>query len=187
MSHEHQMACAATVQAETGWMAPSAALAHFNPLTLSAANAAAPHGGMARYGYLAAGLRLLVKPAIRSEVIAAPTVWPIPNGPGWLSGVLNLRSHLIPVFDLDRIFGMTPAKYRKPMTLVLGQGETAVGFGIEGHPAALRNLKEAAVPATLPSQLASHVPAAWMAEEALWLEFDHEGLFESIAAETAAG
>ncbi len=187
MTRGNSMSHALSALPEKEWMTPSAALDHFVPPATAMPGVAGPGTGRVRYGYLVAGMRLLVKPATRCEVLPMAPVWPVPNGPDWLTGMLNLRSHLIPVLDLDRLFATGQARHQKPMLLVLGQGETAAGFVIEGYPQALRSLQETGVPASLPRQLAAHVPAAWLVDEALWLEFDYEGLFESLAgANTAA-
>jgi purine-binding chemotaxis protein CheW len=55
------------------------------------------------------------------EVVRNPSVAAVPNTPEIVAGVVNWRGHVLPVFDLGRLFG-------RPAT---GPGDTAVIIGLD--------------------------------------------------------
>lgn len=132
-----------------------------------------------RYGFHAAGLALLIRQGISSEILPMMPFAAIPNGPGWLLGVINLHGNLVPVCDLGRALGIDAgAVSTKPMILVIDKGAKSAGFLIDGYPQALTDLRPASQVQGLPDLLARHVAATLATEEEVWLEFDHEGFLE---------
>lgn len=132
-----------------------------------------------RYGFRAAGLALLIRQGMGSEVVPMMPLAAIPNGPAWLQGMINLHGNLVPVCDLGRALGGgVETGMSKPMILVLDKGEKAVGFVIDGYPCAITGLRPASQVHGLPELLARHVQATLATEEEVWLEFDHEGFLE---------
>lgn len=133
----------------------------------------------ARYGFRTGSLSMLIGHATGSEVMEARGIAPLPGADAWLAGMMNLRGTPVPVFDLCTALAL-PANdaSQKSMVLVLGKGEHAVGFLIDGLPRALTALRPIDVPSLAPA-LAPFVPAAWSDGAGLWIEFDHLGFLSS--------
>ncbi len=172
---------------EADWLPPIAALAHFEPpagvLQMAAARQTHRQEQRARYGFRIDTLGLLIAPDAGSEVMLLPRVAPLPGAPAWFAGLVNVRGNLVPLYDLRALLDLGPrGPGREPLALVLGGGENAVGVVIEGYPVpltSLRPLSRADVPA-LPPALGGLAPGAYMQDDMVWLEFDHDAFFEAV-------
>lgn len=49
-----------------------------------------------------------VDAAVAREVVAAPTITPLPTAPATILGVFNLRGEILPVFDTARLLDLAP-------------------------------------------------------------------------------
>jgi chemotaxis signal transduction protein len=157
-------------------VSPSEALNRFEPPEGFVPVATETVKKQLRYGFRSGGLSLLIQGGVGSEVVPMMPLAAIPNGPGWLQGVINLRGNLVPVCDLAQMLSDAPdAAARKTMILVLDKGDKAAGFVIDGHPVALNDLRPTNQVPELPEFLANYVRAAHSTDEEVWLEFDHEG------------
>ncbi|MDQ1314812.1 MAG: twitching motility protein PilI [Pseudomonadota bacterium] len=160
-------------------VSPSEALNRFEPPEGFVPVATETVKKQLRYGFRSGGLSLLIQGGVGSEVVPMMPLAAIPNGPGWLQGVINLRGNLVPVCDLAQMLSDAPdapdVAARKTMILVLDKGDKAAGFVIDGHPVALNDLRLTNQVPELPEFLANYVRAAHSTDEEVWLEFDHEG------------
>ena len=162
------------------WLSPAAALNRFEPPAGALFEAGAAQE-WTRYGYQIGTLSLLIAATTGSEVIPMPPLAAIPNTPSGLRGMLNLRGNLIPVFDLLILLGLEQQQQTvKPMVLVLDQGDKAVGVIVDGFPQALSDMRKLQQLPQLPTKLGSCVPAGYVKEDMLWLEFDHESFFNML-------
>lgn len=57
------------------------------------------------------------------EVIAMVAITPLPTGPGWLAGVINLRGEITPVVDLRTRIGATPGSLGLATPIVIVEHE----------------------------------------------------------------
>jgi purine-binding chemotaxis protein CheW len=66
------------------------------------------------------------------EIIGMMTITSVPQTPGFVKGVINLRGKVIPVIDLRLRFGMEPAEYadRTCIIVVEMQNRTGVMVGL---------------------------------------------------------
>ncbi len=62
----------------------------------------------AYFGIKLGGLGLLLDTDKQKEIISAEGISAVPGTPGWLAGFVNLRSLVIPVFDVARYLGLQP-------------------------------------------------------------------------------
>ena len=64
------------------------------------------------------------------EVLAWQTVTDVPGGPKFLLGVINLRGHVVPVYDLRMPFGLSTASAgaQAPCIMIV---ESAAGNGLQ--------------------------------------------------------
>lgn len=163
-----------------GMLPPGAALARFEP-PLGVHMAAAgqlKQEKRVRYGFRVGDLGLLINADTGSEVLAMPAVASMPGAlPGFL-GLINLRSNLVPLYELRVLIGIEPRRARtETMVLVFDQGDRAVGVIIEGNPRALTALRPLPNLPPLPDALQDHVTAGFVQDETVWLEFDHGSFF----------
>jgi len=128
--------------------------------------------------------RLLVKPAVGCELSEWVSIWPVPNTPPWISGVINLRGTLVPVFDLRPLFTAQtewPPRDKK-LLFIVGAGESAGAIITEGLPHRQRLNADAptAVPDDLPKPLALRVSAAYRQKDTWWLDCDLPELLQDL-------
>lgn len=170
---------------EADWLPPAAALAYFEPppgAHIVAARHARIEEKRVRYGFRVGGMGLLINPDAGSEVLPMPATAILPGAPPGFVGLINLRGNLAPLYDMRMLLGVPPQAGRQALALVLGQGDDAVGFIIEEHPAPLTRLNPLNDFPALPDTLARYVPAAYTQDGEIWLEFDHHSFFADICA-----
>jgi len=107
---------------------------------------------------------------------------PLPGAAAYLLGLINLRGNLVPIFDLGMALGgrrsdVTPNK----LFLILDKGDNAVGMVIDSYPQPLVGLRSISQLPQLPVTLEAHVPAAFMLDERVWLDFNHESFFDKLS------
>lgn len=181
-----------TTTATDRWLSPVEALGRFAPgerLQLEVQDEAHE---TTRFGFRVGALGLLIGERVACEVVPPASIARIPNTAAWLRGVTNLRGSLVPVFDLEVLFGSAPdapdnaadARERK-MILVMGRGERAAGLLIDGYPRAVRGATPLAELPPLPDALEAHVGAGYIHEGSAWIEFRHEAFLEALARRVA--
>lgn len=162
------------------WLSPAAALERFEPPS-EMVLAAAAEEKRARYGFRVSTLGFLIKTGCASEVLVKPDIWDMPGSSPWLLGLVNLRSNLVPVFDLRQLFGLPPREAAAPqLVLVFDQGEKAAGLLIDDFPKPLFDMSFLPGLPQLPADLQAHVRGGYMKGDTVWLEFDHESFFENL-------
>ncbi len=163
------------------WLSPSAALERFEPPP-EMVLAATVEEQRARYGFRVSTLGFLIKTGCTSEVLVKPDIWDLPGSSPWLLGLVNLRSNLVPVFDLRQLFGLPPREVASAqLVLVFDQGDKAAGLLIDDFPKPLFEMSLLPGLPQLPADLQSHVRGGYMKGDTVWLEFDHESFFENLA------
>lgn len=184
---------AVAVQPLTGeWLTPSAALNRFVPAADARLGTDEGVKQTVRYGFRAASIGLLLAHSAGAELVAQGAVAPIPNGPVWLLGLMNLRGNLVPIVDLQTALdvGTTDeaASSRRasvPLVLVFGKGERAIGVQIDAAPQALKSLSPVTQTPPLPERLSAHVGEGYVEDQSFWIEFRHESFFEALVAQAA--
>lgn len=78
------------------------------------------------------------------EIVRMMAITHIPEAPGFIEGVINLRGQVIAVIDLAKQFGLTPKeKLEKTDRIVVVEvGEQTVGMIVDEVPEVLRIAKE---------------------------------------------
>jgi twitching motility protein PilI len=168
------------------WLSPSIALNRFNPPADTAIKIQQTKSRRMRYGFRVGHVGLLISSNTVSEVIEKATICPIPHTPSWLSGLINLRGNLLPVFDFQQLLALQRVNQNKQRILILDKGEQAVGIIVDDLPQALdANQKLSRLP-PLPPVLRACVSRAYSDGGAVWLEFNHQSFFLSLASQIAA-
>jgi chemotaxis signal transduction protein len=180
------MSAAHIPNAPASWPLVPGALA--GNLAMEADHAAAPGtsaGAPRRYGYrvgpLGVALGFVVSPGLGSEIALPGAVARIPGTAPWLSGMMSLRGHAIPVFDLAVAFGW-PAAAAGALrrVLVLGKGAAAAGLWIDELPREISEAVETAIPAATPPLVRACARAAWSEASLAWIEIDESALFRKL-------
>jgi twitching motility protein PilI len=138
--------------------------------------------GNAIIGIHIAELGLLVSKDTYCEVLDKIHVNALPNVHPWLSGIINLRGNLIPVFDLFLMLEEGTADNKKRRLMVIGQGEKAAALWIDGFPEikdseCLQSLNELPV---LPQLLQRFVASGYREKGQVWIDFKFEELFKAL-------
>jgi twitching motility protein PilI len=121
---------------QTAALTPFEILARYEQLSLAHASGTpekleAP--GLWRGIGFRAGSRLFVSGIDEiSELLAPPTLTPVPGTQAWLMGVANVRGNLVPVIDLARfLFGERTQHTERTRLLVVRQGGGSVALVVD--------------------------------------------------------
>ncbi len=175
-----------TAKTPRRWLNPSAALGRFKPPHGVTTGIAPAESQRPRYGFRIGDIGLLIGQDTASEVLEQTTVYPLPNTPSWILGLVNLRGNLAPVFDVKQFLELEEgATQEKRRLLILDQGEKAAGILIDGLPQmVLINHTLPRLP-PMPATLQAHIAKAYRQEDIVWLEFDHQGFFRMLGGYVA--
>jgi chemotaxis signal transduction protein len=136
-----------------------------------------------RHGFTVSSHALLVPKAVKTEVIQATTLYPLPNTPNWFSGFVNHRGEALPVFSLEMLFNpQSPPKKNKQWILFLEQHQKTCGMLINSCPYKVNNLTEMAVSdvSAIPESITPHIEKAFFDGHREWLDFSYHQLFLSL-------
>lgn len=65
------------------------------------------------------------------EILKAQRIYLLPQLPSFLSGVVNIRGEVIPILDIRKRFGISPAS-KKERIVVVRSGNEKVGLLVDG-------------------------------------------------------
>lgn len=140
------------------------------------------------YGFRLANIGLLIKPNTHTEVMETLPIFPLPNTSPWSLGLCNLRGNIVPVYDLEVALNLNQVGEKKRYLLVLGKADRAVGQLIRELPQPRiwnqNQIMENQPP--LPERLNGFVSNACMIDHQVWMNFDHQGLFQSLLRQHCA-
>lgn len=133
------------------------------------------------FGIRIGSMGFLVSTSRFCEVLDKIQVNALPNVHPWVSGILNLRGNLVPVFDL-RIVMEETGDNKKRRLFAVDRGEKAVALWIDNYPeiknrAAMKPLKK--LP-TLTDILQRFVTGGYEQEGQVWLDIKFEDLFKAL-------
>lgn len=140
-----------------------------------------------RLGYQMAGLQLLIQPKTTAEVIEYPSLARIPNTADWCRGMTQVRSNLVPVFDLHLL--LDKPLQNKPWLLILEAGKETAALVVDGLPYTLSAelLHATAIPSAFPdSYLEPFIDSAYQYQSNSYWQLDHKALFEQLSKQVAA-
>ena len=165
------------------WLSPSAALNRFKPRHVADAGASLEAEEQVSYGFRVGDIGLLISTSTTSEVFEPLPISALPDTADWFVGLCNLRGNIVPVYEIETLFHTQKSSDDKRKLLVLGKNDSALGILISGLPQALR-LNDTHIMAELPpipERLADYIPRAYVKDERVWLEFDHDLFFHVLA------
>lgn len=175
-----------TTTAPRRWLNPGAALNRFKAPRGITTGITPAERRSERYGFRIGGMHFLIGPGTASEVLDQTAVYPLPNSPPWLMGLINLRGDLVPIFDARPFLGLVEkAASQKPWLLILDRGEKAAGLFIDGLPQAAATGQALSRLPPLPEVLRPHVAKAYVRDDVVWLEFDHRSFFQTLGGQAS--
>lgn len=142
-----------------------------------------------RYGFKVNKLGLTYPAHIASEVVKAMHICAIPHAPKWIQGVINLRGHLVPVFDLDTLFHDQRTTHN--LFLILGKGSSAIALRINDFPELLSSAQEVDKTAPvfsscqIPVAIREHINTYFYTNSQAWLELNFVTFFSSLKQKVA--
>ena len=133
------------------------------------------------FGIRIASMGFLVSTSRYCEVLDKIQVNGLPNVHPWVSGILNLRGNLVPVFDLSLVLE-EKGDTKKRRLFAVDRGEKAVALWIDNYPEiknrlAMKTLKK--LPA-LPEVLQRFVIGGYQQDGQIWLDIKFEELFRAL-------
>ena len=118
---------------------------------------------------------------LASEIVKGMSICAIPNTPLWFSGVVNIRSNLIPIFDLHAVFKEGEQADLQSPILVIGKRSEAVGILIEAPPRPLGILETSTLPASIPLSLEKYIDNTYIDNGLTCLEINFVGFFSALS------
>jgi twitching motility protein PilI len=164
------------------WLTPGDALNRFAPPEGVSFVTSEKRPERVRYGFRIGDLGLLINPDTGSEALPMLPIFSIPNTAPWLTGMINLRGNLVPIFDLAVLFDMPRSAGSQTFVIVLDKGVNGVGMIIDALPRALIGMQRMNNVPPLPRMLEKYVGASYDTDFGMWLEFDHKDFFQSLAS-----
>lgn len=185
------MTQASQTQPDSELLSPSGALNRFKLPTKLVVGEFTFSFERVRYGIPlsgSSGFGLLIDTDTPSEVINPQPIFPLPNTPPALLGIINLRGNLLPVFEIERLLALNIERPtdKSRRILVLGSGERTVAIVIEHLPEVPELTKPLSRIPPLPANLAEHVSAAYGSDDFVWLDFNHHSFFRNFVTRLSA-
>ena len=162
-----------------GTPSPVDALQRFSHRGLRSGSAPPTTLSRLRYGVQIGELYVLVPAGVVSEIVNDLPVHSMPRCAPWFRGMINLRGHLVPVFDLRTLLSGEILPLAR--LVVLDRGERAVALAIDSLPESIE-LHDRVSPPALPGDLGESLRGAYLEQAQLWLEFDFDSLFRGLGA-----
>ncbi len=133
-----------------------------------------------RYGFSIGILNFVYDATIACELIKGARIFPIPNTPPWMLGLINLRGNLIPAFNLENYFNFEEQTDKHNLLLVLGKDDKAVAFQLKKYPQLLENLTPLKTLPKLIPKLEGYIINAYQEADSTWLELNKEPFFTDL-------
>jgi chemotaxis signal transduction protein len=134
-----------------------------------------------RRGFMVGPLRLLVGLDEASEVAEMPPLFRLPGAPAGVKGLANRHGRVVPVLDIQALFGAAGGQTKAEWLLVYGRGDEAVGLMIDCLPDRKKFALEDAVNVEeIAHPIATHAKAAYRDGDAIWIDVDMAALFAAV-------
>lgn len=129
-------------------------------------------------------ITLMVKHEIHCEYLQSPKISSLPLMPAWMTGLVNIRGALVPVFHLHQMLGFETNRDAQQATirvLVMDRSEDAGALLIDSPPRVVRHTDDAWTdPVNAPAQLRGIVTHAVNSNGRECYVVHHRELFESL-------
>lgn len=142
-----------------------------------------------RYGFNLGEVNLLISQMMMCEVVQHSIIYPIPNTPSWILGLINLRGILVPVLNIKKKLGQDNEKGK--VLLALDRGERTFATYVDALPKSINldkdNFISIDVPDNIPEILKGYTHEAYMLDDELWLDINYDAFIKHITRDFSAG
>ncbi len=175
----------AQVPNKQSWLPPTTALTRFrsdSKIHVDVGDHRYTHEN-SRFGVQFGDYHILIPRHSMSEIVSNSTIYPFPNTPAWMLGLINLRGSLIPVFDLASVLDPDSSTQSCTRIMMLDRGDNAVGLLIDVLPVSIdaSSMNATAVP-TVPKVMEPYVRSAHLLNSSIWFELDCQALLKDIVS-----
>ncbi len=146
-----------------------------------------------RFGFRVGEFNFLINESMPCEVIQNSVIYPVPNAPKLVLGLINLRGILLPAIDLKAFVSKEDVITKDQRTLlVLEQGNKAFAIFADELPTAINidqvelNLIADSAQKTLPCQI-DYVAASYMINSEIWHEIKFREFIGNMIEHEATG
>ncbi|MEE9413375.1 MAG: chemotaxis protein CheW [Methylococcales bacterium] len=133
-----------------------------------------------RYGFKSGGYGLLIPEASESEVINSPNIFSIPNTSDLMIGLVSVRGHFSPVFDLGKMLGLELKSHQKSIIVLKINGDY-LAFPLDTAHSLELPASVADNHPQLPDALVGFAGDIYQIGEDFWIEFDFKRCIEQFA------
>lgn len=134
-----------------------------------------------RYGYRVGSFNFLVPENTVSELIPNATIYPLPNSPRWITGLINIHGNIIPVVELSAFPGVENKKTKTQHVLAIGKYDNALAIVIDELPQAIKSPDSDSGGVDIVEELQDFVSQGVRTGTDQWYEFDIQAFFKSHA------
>jgi twitching motility protein PilI len=133
------------------------------------------------FGVRIGSMGFLVSTSRFCEVLDKIQINALPNVHPWVSGILNLRGNLVPVFDLRLVMEET-GDNKKRRLFAVDRGEKAVALWIDNYPEIKNRLAMKTIKTLpkLPDILQRFVTKGYEHDGQIWVDIQFEDLFKAL-------
>lgn len=133
------------------------------------------------HGVLVGNIGLLLPRQEVSELVNNLTICRMPNTSTWFNGVTSLRGNMIPIFDLHKLLDISHDEISR-RTIIVGEGETAVAFWVDGMPRMVTLSSDDAMTSVppIPTLIRDHSQRYYLKEGQIWVDWDVQSFFTTL-------
>jgi len=135
------------------------------------------------FGLQLGGLGLLLDDSLEKEIVSEHDVCEIPNTPHWFTGFINLRSQVVPVFDLYNYLNLKKetSLFKSEYLLIIGQGDSIFAIAVASMPQKVSMDKRNQINESPPyPDVIKECCGISYKQNGLWSEWDIEHFMRSI-------
>jgi len=116
-----------------------------------------------------------------SELVESLSICRLPNSPTWFNGITSVRGNMIPVFDLHELLDVTGKGLERKL-LVVGGGETAAAFWVDGMPRIVMVTSDDAMNGSLPlpQLIKDHSRSFYLKDDQIWIDWNVTAFFAAL-------
>ncbi len=182
------------MKADPPLLKPSEALNRLQPDTIENGNSKTKSSAVeqTRYGFELGAIGLLTPPDMVCEVMDIQQIFPLPNAPAWLTGLINLRGNLVPVVNLSSLLGIEDntdtinTVQNDYNMLVIGSDVKAAAVIIIGLPQPVSTERHEAELPPIANTAKQFVINAYSYQQRIWIDLDLEPYLISLSKQLVA-
>lgn len=142
-----------------------------------------------RFGFRLGTMNLLIRNPDGCEILKKQKVFPLPNTPTWVKGLINHHGVLIPVIDI-RVHIASKSNTTNDQTMIaIGTGADIFAFDIDGLPVTIDLDQQELtatehMPADISDILRPHIIQTYQLDGKAWYEIDYQKFVTGLFADT---